>query len=67
MGQDLVAVDATCCRIIGNDPDKVEYLQMASGKLGLTAEVDIDQRGEALKGLRTDFKLIRQFEQLRLA
>ena len=67
MGQDLVAVDATCCRLMGIDPDRVAYLQMASGKLGVTKEANIDQRGEALKGLRTDFKLIKEFEQLRLA
>ena len=31
MGRDLAAVDATCCRIMGIDPAKVEYLSMAVG------------------------------------
>ncbi|MDQ6698758.1 MAG: DUF362 domain-containing protein, partial [Acidobacteriota bacterium] len=27
MGRDLVAVDATCCRIMGIDPEEIEYLR----------------------------------------
>ena len=67
MGSDLPAVDATCCRIMGIDPNKVEYLQMASEKLGITEEARIEQRGEKLAGLRTDFQLVKQFSGLRLA
>jgi uncharacterized protein (DUF362 family) len=67
MGRDLPAVDATCCRIMGIDPAKVEYLQMASERLGITEESRIEQRGEKIAGLRTDFQLVKQFQQLRLA
>jgi len=67
MGSDLPAVDATCCRIMGIDPDKVEYLQMAADRLGITEESRIEQRGEPLQGLRTNFQLVKQFQQLRLA
>jgi uncharacterized protein (DUF362 family) len=67
MGADLPSVDATCCRIMGIDPAKVEYLGMAADRLGVIEESRIEQRGEALKGLRTDFKLIKDFQQLRLA
>jgi uncharacterized protein (DUF362 family) len=67
MGGDLPAVDATCCRIMGIDPTKVEYLAMASGKLGITEEARIEQRGERIRDVRTNFNLIQQFQQLRLA
>ncbi|HEY4362001.1 MAG TPA: DUF362 domain-containing protein [Bryobacteraceae bacterium] len=67
MGSDLPSVDATCCRLMGIDPTKVEYLGMAADRLGVIDEARIDQRGENLKGLRTDFQLIKDFQQLRLA
>jgi uncharacterized protein (DUF362 family) len=66
MGSDLPAVDATCCRIMGIDPAKVEYLQMASERLGITEESRIEQRGEPIKDVRTNFQLAKQFQQLRL-
>ena len=67
MGSNLPAVDATCCRIMGIDPSRVEYLAMASGKLGVTEEPRIEQRGEAIASVRTNFRLIDEFKQLRLA
>jgi uncharacterized protein (DUF362 family) len=67
MGANLPAVDATCCRIMGIDPAKVEYLQMAADKYGLIDEARIDQRGENIRPLRTDFKLIKEYTSLRLA
>ena len=65
MGQDLVAVDSTCCRIMGIDPAKVEYLRLAS-RIGHVLDCRIEQRGESPAGLRTNFDLIRQFRNLRL-
>jgi uncharacterized protein (DUF362 family) len=67
MGSNLPAVDATCCRIMGIDPLKVEYLTMAAGKYGVIEEALIDQRGENIRPLRTDFKLIKEYTSLRLA
>lgn len=67
MGANLPAVDATCCRIMGIDPAKVEYLQMAADKYGVIEESRIDQRGENIRPLRTDFKLIKEYASLRLA
>lgn len=58
MGRNLAAVDATCCRIMGIDPAKIEYLAVASGRLGAIREENITQRGEAWASLRTDFKLV---------
>ena len=67
MGSDLPAVDATCCRIMGIDPGKVEYLQAASDVLGVTDESRIEQRGENISSVRTNFELIKQYSHLRLA
>jgi uncharacterized protein (DUF362 family) len=67
MGSDLPAVDATCCRIMGIDPDRVEYLRLASGNLGITAEASIEQRGEPIRSVRTNFNLIAPFQPYRLA
>jgi len=54
MGSDLPAVDATCCRIMGIDPLRVEYLQMAADRaLGVTEEAHIEQRGETIRSVRT--------------
>ena len=55
MGADLVAVDATCCRIMGIDPAKVDYLRMAAsmGHLGI---VQIEQRGELVDSVRSTWQ-----------
>lgn len=68
MGRNLPAVDATCCRIMGIDPAKVEYLRLASeANLGNVEESVIEQRGEKIIDVRTDFALIDSFRKLRLA
>ena len=51
MGHDLPSVDATCCRIMGIDPAKVRYLQLASD-LGNTDAARIEQRGETIEAVR---------------
>jgi uncharacterized protein (DUF362 family) len=67
MGSDLPAVDATCCRIMGIDPAKIEYLRMAAeGNLGNVEEIHIEQRGERVSEVRTDFALIESFRGLRI-
>jgi uncharacterized protein (DUF362 family) len=66
MGWDLAAVDSTCCRIMGIDPAKVAYLRLASA-LGHVRENAIEQRGESPQAVRTNFELIAQFRNLRLA
>jgi uncharacterized protein (DUF362 family) len=66
MGRDLVAVDATCCRIMGIDPEKVDYLKMAAD-LGHVHAPRIDQRGETVADVQTNFALLDEFKGLRLA
>jgi uncharacterized protein (DUF362 family) len=65
-GQDLVAVDSTCCRIMGIDPAKVAYLQQAAD-LGAIAPGQIQQRGENPHAVRNDFQLISEFAAYRLS
>jgi uncharacterized protein (DUF362 family) len=65
VGRDLVAVDSTCCRIMGIDPEKVEYLRMAAD-LGHVHPERIEQRGETIASVRTNFALIEEFSGLRL-
>ena len=67
MGSDLPAVDATCCRIMGIDPARVEYLQRVADRLGITDQARIEQRGESIASVRTDFQLIKEYQHLRLA
>ncbi|HEX5228677.1 MAG TPA: DUF362 domain-containing protein [Bryobacteraceae bacterium] len=65
MGRDLVAVDATCCRVMGIDPEKVGYLRMAADS-GHVHPERIDQRGETIASVRSNFALIDDFKDLRL-
>ncbi len=66
MGSDLVSVDATCCRLMGIDPEKVAYLRMARD-LGQIDPARIDQRGEAIAAAAQRFLLIDEFKHLRLS
>ena len=57
MGTNLPAVDATAARLMGFDPDRIEYLKHASGRLGPIQERHIEQRGEPLAALSQRFTL----------
>jgi uncharacterized protein (DUF362 family) len=64
MGRDLVAVDATCARIIGFNPDRLPYLAKAGRFLGNIRETRIDQRGEDPRRYRTRFEIIDSLKPL---
>jgi uncharacterized protein (DUF362 family) len=67
MGCDLVAVDATCCRLMKLDPLKVPYLVMGQRKkLGLLADKQIQQLGETIEGRAQPFDTVPHFKQLKL-
>lgn len=67
MGSDLVAVDATCCRLMQLAPEKIDYLRMAAGlRLGWVPESRIEQRGEVIAARRRPFAVIKQFEELQV-
>jgi len=66
MGRDLVAVDATCARVIGLDPEKIPYLRMASAFLGNVDPERIVPVAESLSRYATQFDVVDQFRGLRL-
>jgi uncharacterized protein (DUF362 family) len=59
-GRDLVAVDATCCRLMHIDPLQVPYLKLSRDSGGL-AEEAIQQAGESVLATGTRFRLLPQF------
>jgi uncharacterized protein (DUF362 family) len=67
MGQDLVAVDATCARVIGFEPDKIRYLAWAGGFLGNIEEKHIEHRGEPPTRYQTRFDVLPNFKELQTA
>jgi uncharacterized protein (DUF362 family) len=68
MGSDLVAVDATCCRLMQLDPARVAYLVMGSvKKLGHLAEAQIKQVGDTIAQHSRPFATVEHFQTFRLA
>ena len=67
MGSDLAAVDATCARVIGLDPEKIDYLRAASGYLGVIDPARIDQHGESPLRYAAQFDIVDALKHLRLA
>jgi uncharacterized protein (DUF362 family) len=57
MGRNFPAVDATCARIMGINPNKIPYLKGASGWLGAIRQKNIKQTGENIESVRKDFQL----------
>ena len=64
LGDDAVAVDATCCRVMGLNPGRVRYLARAGTLLGHIEEDRIDQRGENIASVRTPFSVLPAFQHL---
>ena len=64
MGRDPVAVDATCCRVMGIDPTRIGYLRLASQR-GHVLEARIEQMAERISTVRSPFELIDEFRHLR--
>ena len=58
MGRNLPAVDATCARVMGIDPGRVNYLAAAEDWLGPIDERRIVQRGERISSPHPPFVLI---------
>ena len=66
-GNDPVAVDATCCRIMGINPFQIGYLRLAIGNMEANlSELNIRQTGEAISSVATPFDLIPEFQSIRL-
>jgi uncharacterized protein (DUF362 family) len=58
IGTNSTAVDATVGRIMGFDPARVEYLQLAANQLGPVDDDCIFQRGEPWQSVASVFSLI---------
>ena len=58
MGRNFPAVDATCARIMGINPKRVDHLADSSGRRGAIREENIRQRGETISSVQTPFTLI---------
>ena len=65
-GASPVAVDATCCRIMGLDPARIQYLRLTGGEQNLS-EALIPQRGERIASVATNFAVLPELEGLRLS
>ncbi len=66
IGDDFPAVDATCARIMGVDPQRVDHLRWAGDFLGNIDPARIDQLAEDPKLLRQNFAPPPNFPRLRL-
>jgi uncharacterized protein (DUF362 family) len=64
-GKSLPAVDATCCRIMGIDPGKIEYLRLVSNFSAASSD-DIRYSGETVAAVATNFELLPNFQNIRL-
>jgi uncharacterized protein (DUF362 family) len=64
-GASPVAVDATCCRIMGLDPRKIGYLQLAGGEANLE-EGGMPQIGERIASVATPFEVLPALQYLKL-
>jgi uncharacterized protein (DUF362 family) len=60
-GDDPVAVDATACRVIGLLPEKVDYLRRAGTMLGHLEVSKIQQLGEPIGSVKTQFSVLPEF------
>jgi uncharacterized protein (DUF362 family) len=66
LGDDLVAVDATAARLMKIEPSKIEYLEMADLFLGNISQDRIQQLGERLERFQQDYRVIENFQQLKV-
>ena len=64
-GDDVVAADATACRVMGLRPEKVNYLVKAGTMLGHLTPEKIQQLGEPVEVMRTAFVVVKEFEHLK--
>lgn len=66
IGSDVVAVDATCARIMGLDPERIGYLREASRYLGNIDPQRIRQQAENPARFEGTFELLDHLKPLRL-
>lgn len=62
LGEDFVAVDATCARLMRINPTAVKHLVWSGQFIGNADEAAIEQIAEPLDRLRQDFKVLPRFD-----
>jgi uncharacterized protein (DUF362 family) len=65
MGDDPVAVDATCARLMGLLPERIDYLRRAGLLIGHLNPEKILQLGDSLESARSPFAMLPAFHHLR--
>lgn len=66
MGTDLVAVDATCCRLMMLNPEAIGYLILGrQKKLGLLDGARIEQLGEPIAALAQPFETVPHLQSIK--
>ena len=63
-GDDPVAVDATCARVMGLEPRRIDYLAKAGTLLGHLEPEKIRQLGESVASAQTRFEVLPEFQPL---
>ena len=63
-GDDPVAVDATCCRVMGLRPERIKYLAAAGTMLGNIKADKIQQVGENIAAVWSKFAVVKEFSGL---
>jgi uncharacterized protein (DUF362 family) len=64
LGSDPVAVDATCCRVMGLMPERLKHLSAAGTLLGHLKVDKIQQLGEQIADVRTPFAVLEAFRRI---
>jgi uncharacterized protein (DUF362 family) len=64
LGDDPVAVDATCCRVMGLLPERIKHIAAAGTLLGHIQPDKIQQLGESVRSVRTRFAVLNAFRRL---
>jgi uncharacterized protein (DUF362 family) len=67
MSTDLVSLDATAARVIGLDPARLPYLEIAGKFLGNLETARIEQRGEPISRYACTFDVVEAFKGSRLS
>lgn len=67
MAHDLLALDATCCRLMMLDPNRIGYLVLGHAKrLGRFSADEIPQLGETIESLAQPFTTVPHLESIRV-
>lgn len=67
VGDDPVAVDATCARVMGLVPERINHIARAATLLGHIDTQKIRQIGESVASTRVPFAVLEAFDHLRQA